>query len=41
MDKKAIKAHIIYLKAQIFLFFSEILSIRNQITCKNADYSST
>ena len=28
----------IYLKAQIVLFFSQILSMRNQITYKNADY---
>ena len=33
MDKK----HIIYLKPQIFIFFSEALSMCNQITNKNTD----
>ena len=38
MDKKA---HMIYLKAQIFLFFSEALSMWNQITNKNTDNAAT
>ena len=33
--------HIVYLKAQIFLFFSEDLSMWNQITNKNTDNSAT
>ena len=35
------KKHIIYLKAQIFLFFSEALLMWHQITNKNTDYSAT
>ena len=31
------KNHIISLKSQIFLFFSEASSMRNQITNKNTD----
>ena len=33
--------HTIYLKAQIFIFFSEALSMWKQITNKNADNSTT
>ena len=29
--------HIIYLKSEIFLFFSEVLSMWNKITNKNTD----
>ena len=35
------KTHMIYLKAQIFLFFSEALSMWNQIANKNTDTSAT
>ena len=38
MDKKT---HIIYLKPQIFIFFSEALSMCNQITNENTDNSAT
>ena len=38
MDKKT---HIIYLKPQIFLFFSEALSMGNQISNENTDNSVT
>ena len=37
MDKK----HTIYLKPQIFIFFSEALSMCNQITNENRDNSAT
>ena len=35
------KTHIICLKSQIFLFFSEALSMRKQISNKNTDNSAT
>ena len=38
---KYVKKCIIYLKVQIFLFFSEALSISNQITNKNTYNSVT
>ena len=39
MDKKI---HIVYLKAQIFIFFSEVINVKSnyQITNKNADNSA-
>ena len=39
--KYIVKKNIIYLKVKIFLFFSEALSMWNQITNKNADNSVT
>ena len=41
MDKKTHITHIIYLKAQVFLYFSEALSMYNQITNENTDNSAT
>ena len=39
--KYMVKKSIIYLKVQIFLFFSESLSMWNQIPNKNTDKSAT
>ena len=39
--KYMIKKHMIYVKVPIFLFYSEVLSMWNQITNKNSNKSAT